>query len=83
MEKNFNENNFQNMLKWIKDNGGDFSDMEMKYLNESNRYLISSCDIAKGQMINLLPEKILITKLIPEIKVYWDAISKVPFFEDF
>jgi len=72
-----------NLFNFVKDNKGDSAPLEIKCIDENNRYLVTSQDIHKGDIVNVIPVNLLITTKVPEIGVYKDIISEVPFFKDF
>jgi len=71
------------LFKWVIENGGISTNMEMKYIDINNRYFVASNLIKKGEIINIIPEKLLITKLHPDVKMYYDILIEIPFFKEY
>ena len=87
MNKNVGYHNKEEERKLLFDfiisNSGLASNMEMKFIDINNRFYVASHDIKKGDIINIIPEKTLITRYLPEVKVYYNVLINIPFFVEY
>lgn len=52
---------YENLIKWVKENGGAWNKIEVKEMSEGNRHVAANENITKNENITVVPEKIILS----------------------